>query len=567
MAALAAYNTFTNPGGAALTKDFGDRVKAFDQARDYYSGARFSRRFGKNWAADLEILQLYKHTRLIYNYVPTVVDFYVDNIWSAAADEDNPALVTPVAAGASDELIEAVAQIDQWTNWRAKQKKVKREAGVKGACLVEIIDDLERGKILDKIIKPEHVVSVEMNSSDDVVRYAIAYPAKDEKGEVYTYQKIVTKELFYYFRDDEPFVPPGKTAAIEQNPYGFCPAAYFVHDETEDGNPQGAFTDYDKLDNLNSLASHIDDFVHKAIESPKLIGSEDGKIEPVIGGTKDKDGNITTEDTRRAWAVFIAEGAVSVHDLLGNLPLGEAIQIVEMQIKSFEKVYPEIKYEEVISGASDASGIALERRLIPAQNKLDHAAANYDQQLIKLRQMMIAIAGWRTSNGWTNLTPAQRKFAAFNLDSYDKGELDFNLKRSLLIEMSEKERLELDGLKLDNANKAAGILPLEKRIALLGFDEKETRELMNKLANEEAPIMAGAAMFALGDRVKIKGAAHMPGQSSGTIALVNGNAYGIVFDGMESMGIHKWYVAEELESISEPADQTSGKTDQKEMTH
>ncbi len=39
----------------------------------------------------------------------------------------------------------------------------------------------------------------------------------------------------------------------------------------------------------------------------------------------------------------------------------------------------------------------------------------------------------------------------------------------------------------------------------------------------------------------------MPGQTTGKIALVNGNAYGIIFDGMESMGVHKWYVGEELE--------------------
>lgn len=53
------------------------------------------------------------------------------------------------------------------------------------------------------------------------------------------------------------------------------------------------------------------------------------------------------------------------------------------------------------------------------------------------------------------------------------------------------------------------------------------------------------AVFRLGDRVKVKGTPHMPGQRLGRIGKVHGNAYGIFFDGMRK--IHLWYVAEELE--------------------
>lgn len=50
--------------------------------------------------------------------------------------------------------------------------------------------------------------------------------------------------------------------------------------------------------------------------------------------------------------------------------------------------------------------------------------------------------------------------------------------------------------------------------------------------------------FHLGDRVEVAGDPHMPGQKTGVIALVKGNAYGIRFDGMPK--VHKWYIAEEL---------------------
>ncbi len=53
-----------------------------------------------------------------------------------------------------------------------------------------------------------------------------------------------------------------------------------------------------------------------------------------------------------------------------------------------------------------------------------------------------------------------------------------------------------------------------------------------------------AEAFAVGDRVRVVGQPHIAGQTTGTIALVEGSAYGIRFDGQP--GVHKWYVADEL---------------------
>lgn len=70
------------------------------------------------------------------------------------------------------------------------------------------------------------------------------------------------------------------------------------------------------------------------------------------------------------------------------------------------------------------------------------------------------------------------------------------------------------------------------------------------------PLTAGG--FAPGDRVCVTGEPHDPGHGCGTVAEVNeGPAYGIVFDGMEGMGVHRWYVGDELAPSDEqqaPAD-------------
>lgn len=121
------------------------------------------------------------------------------------------------------------------------------------------------------------------------------------------------------------------------------------------------------------------------------------------------------------------------------------------------------------------------------------------------------------------------------------------------------------------ADVEAGLLDRETYLSLVGHEDpdailariKQEREELDPVqrvnlqrsqeALERDRQAAAAPVFALGDRVRVTGPAHMPGQRTGRIALVNGSAYGIIFDGMESMGVHKWYVAEELERINTPA--------------
>jgi hypothetical protein len=78
------------------------------------------------------------------------------------------------------------------------------------------------------------------------------------------------------------------------------------------------------------------------------------------------------------------------------------------------------------------------------------------------------------------------------------------------------------------------------------------RALSKKLGyGERAMDTKQAEGFGIGDRVLIKNP-HDPEQTMGTIKLISGDTpYGVVIDGMEEMGVHKWYIGEELEIIVE----------------
>ncbi len=486
----AAYRAFLDPQSAQNNQTHSQRVDLYAQAWAYYHNRMFSRREGTNWSGYLSQRELYQHTRLIYNPVTPVVDFYVDNLWQPRINKLNPSLILSVGDGTGEEIINALAQLDQWTNWQSESTRIKTYAAATGNCLVEIIDDLTRSKITQQTHWAGNVTAIELNYGGDVQSFTLEYNVEDKsKEETYRYKKVVTKETFSYFKDDAPFVPDGKADAVEDNPYGFCPAVWIKHSDVGSTYGYPACNSFDKIDELNMLAAHAHDGFHKGIEAPQLI-STDGQILPVTGSETNADGTLAAVDPRINWMVLKAPNS-SVSSLSGNMQLGEGRTLLDDLRASFVNDYPEMSYLQTLREVAAASGVARAIALTPAQNRLDRAAANYDQQLIKLRQMQIAIAGWRMRNGWNALTDQQRNFTPFDLKSFESGELDFSLKRALLIEQTEDEREDLLSKRLDNAVKATGLLPLEDRIAFLGFDEEKVKEILSQLAKED-PLVSDA---------------------------------------------------------------------------
>lgn len=475
---LAAYRAFTDPESIANAATKEQRLAAYAQNWLYYRSRMFSKREGIDWGLYLAERELYRHTRLIYNPVPAIVDFYVDNVWQRTQLAAFPHLVTPVTDETDERLTAATAQIDAWTNWQSESQKAKRYAAAAGNCLIEIIDDLEREKILQKIVWAGYVTALELNPLGDVESYTLEYSVYDAKTETnYRYKKRVTKQSFAYFKNDAPFTPPGKLSPTEDNPYGFCPAVWLRH--ADDGADYGlpACGHLDKIDEANSLASHLHDHIHKNIESPKVL-SADGEILPIIGGTTNPQGGIAPLDTRLNWVVLKSKPGATVHDLAGNLKLTEAHPYLKELLASFSDDYPELQAASIIKENSQLSGAALERLLTPAQNRLDAAAANYDRQLIKLRQMQMAIAGWRVKNGWQKQDNQQKIFAPFDLSSYGKGDLDFSLKRSLLVEQTETEREDLLAKKAARANQLSSFVTPRETLLIAGYAEDAADEIL-----------------------------------------------------------------------------------------
>lgn len=77
-----------------------------------------------------------------------------------------------------------------------------------------------------------------------------------------------------------------------------------------------------------------------------------------------------------------------------------------------------------------------------------------------------------------------------------------------------------------------------------GMDMIHKWYIQDEIDNE-----SGEGAPEVGDTIKVTGTPHMPGAKTGTVKqVINTFVYGIIFDGMEDMGIHKWYIQAELEA-------------------
>lgn len=481
----AGYRAFQDPEKLALAHDVQQRSALYAHNWAYYRGTVFSKRSGDTWESYLYDRQMYKHTRLIYNPVPQIVDFYVDNIWRPAQNDDFDSLVTPVLDSTDEKLIDAIAQLDQWSNFLAESQRIKRYAAATGNVLVEVIDDIDRQKILQKTIWPGYVSQFETNNTGDLQSYTLEYDVYDKDKKVtYKFKKVVTKESFSYFRDDSAFIPEGKTDAVEDNPYGFCPAILIKHSDDGGGYGVPACKDLDKVDEVNSLASHLHDNIHKTVESPVIISTTGNVISITGASNRGESEVIDFQDPRLHWAVLKAESGASVLDLASKLKLAEAHPFLKDALASFHDDYPELQAATIIKENSQLSGAALERMLGPAQNRLNGVQPFYNQQLIKLRQMQLAIAGWRLRSGWQGITPQQRKFGDFDLQSYESGDLDFNLKRSVLVQTTEMEDEELLKAKAERAVMMSEIVDQRETLLIAGYNEDQIDEIEARIEVE-----------------------------------------------------------------------------------
>lgn len=496
---------FDNPANDFTEDTFYQRELDYLLLWAYYNGSMFDKSarlingFGmtgwtfRSWDRYRANYNLYRNIRLIYNPTRRLVDFYAGTIYPGVLSEDGDdlpdgvSLAIPFSEDTTPELKSAIAQFWEWSNWQAKKSVEVRYGAALGSVLVEVVDDFEKGYVCAEIVWPGFIWDLELDYSGNVTSYVLQYSAKDEDG-FYLYKKEVDINSFRYYRNDIPYDYGQGT--IVPNIYGFIPAVWIKHQDTgsDHGSPciAGSMA---KIDELNSLASHVHDQIHKVIGSPMIMWSS-GSIANLFPTAKRGPTSEFVEPTGDQENVLMLKGPPDgrIDSLAGNLVLGDTLPVMLQLQSEIEDDNPELTLYKKLREMSQVTGPAAARLVGDVSGRVTECQAIYDQYNIRLFGMAVAIGGFRANSGaWGILNDQQKKFLPFNLDSYKAGDLEMAIMpRPLLTPTKLEKAQESQALWLGVQAGAKAGVPLKLILAQEGWTDEELAELDRVQQEEDA---------------------------------------------------------------------------------
>jgi len=503
-ATSAAYTTFKRVFNDPLASQYSalteNRVAYYGLLNAFYENSVFDDI--AQWSSYKSTNRLYRQTRSIYNPTRRLVNFYVQHVYRGRLSmdgqpfEDGTPIAIPFAADTDADLLTAIAQLWQWSNWLDGKDEVVLQAAKFGEVLVEVVDELDRAKVTFQSFWPGFVDTnaLDLDAAGNVQAYALEYQFLDQdNGQIYTYRKEVDKDQFAFFRDGDPFdYGAGSSYA---NPYGFVPACWVRHTimDRVHGAPavQGSIN---KLDELNSLASLIHDEIAKIVSSPVLV-SATGGMSKVFGQPKKgpTDEELIPDADRETLNVIKGGPDAAMSKL--PLQLADGILYMEKLLTEIERDFPELTMYERLADMSQVTGPAVERLFSNVSATVDSVAARHDQQSTKLFAMGVAIAGERIKRGdWQQLDSQQEKFRGFDLMSYEDGRLDLEIRARRLFKETERELADTAQIKATTAVSLDGIVDELEQLKVAGYTEDEAEEILERKREdlESAPLEVAA---------------------------------------------------------------------------
>ncbi|OJV86974.1 MAG: hypothetical protein BGO39_28640 [Chloroflexi bacterium 54-19] len=439
-AAISAYKmTYVDPMKENASAQFVSYNDAYTQRWAFYTNSIFDRSHN-NWTQLARNYNLYNKIRSIINPVPATVNFYAQAVYPGGLSPDGKRLpddvptAMPFPDDTDENLMAAIAQIWQWSNWSVGKSILVKNCAALGDYLVEVVDDVERGKVyFDASIWPGYVTDLTLDPQGNVKDYMLEYQTTDKDGRNHKYRKVVTKEFFTEYLDDQ-------VVSDYDNPYGFVPAYWFKHSDIGGKHGQPAFNSYTTLMELNSRMAHVSDHIGKKIGAPSILGNikTPAQIVKLFDTTNqqakarqasDYAGPDAPNSNADSMYILTTPDSVDIKPLSGDLNIADALEFMKAVADEVDARNPEITFWDKVADMNVATGPGIDRISGNVKGLVWDAAAIYDKGNISLAQMATAIAGFRAREGragWSRRTRQQQKFNLFDLQSYERGDLDFS---------------------------------------------------------------------------------------------------------------------------------------------
>lgn len=369
---------------------------------------------------------MYKYSRNIYNPAYRLGSFWQTHLWGgaldmAAGDGTEVPSAMPIVT-ANERLRPAIGQVWRNSNWMSRKGIATLWGATMGDVGLRVIDDTDRKKTYIGVVHPSSIESVDLDPFGNCKGYVLREARLDPvfgREEVW-YREEATREgdevVYRTYKNDALFGWDGLPAEWAE-PYGFVPFVLVKHNDVGmDWGWAELFPALSKVREVDDLASKISDQVRKMVDAPWLFaGVEKPRTTPTTTGTAASVSSKAEPGREEIPALYGPVGATAT-PLVAQLDLAAATGHVAGILAEIERDYPELKQDSA-NATGDRSGLALEIDHQPIEDKVIERRANYDDGLMRVQQMAVAIGGFRNYDG----------FSGFDLDSYGRGDLDHTI--------------------------------------------------------------------------------------------------------------------------------------------
>jgi hypothetical protein len=410
--------------------DFGDfeaRKLRYTLYWSYYENSAY-RSLVHKWAHSYKVQYgLYKHIRSIYNPAYRLGEFWKTYLWGGkldmtAGDGQGVPSALPILTE-NDKLRETIATLWRHSNWQVKKDTCTLWGSILGDVAIKVIDDPIREKVYLKIIHPGTIKALDLDPFSNIKGYTIEVERPDPRNPS---RKVIYREVafrdgdnvvYQTYLDNDLYAWDGEEPEWAE-PYGFIPMVFIKHNDVGfDWGWSEFHSAHPKFREVDDIASKLSDQIRKMVDSAWLLS---GVQKPTRGkqnaDTSDSLPTGNPETSREEIPAFYGPIGASATPLVTPLDIGATTAYLASLLKILEQEYPELS-SDIHNVTGDISGRALRINQMPTENKVKERRPNYDDALMRVHQMAVAIGGFR---GYTG-------FKGFDLDSYGSGTLDHQI--------------------------------------------------------------------------------------------------------------------------------------------
>lgn len=391
------------------------------------------------------------------------VEFYVAKLWPGPLERALPIVTT------DPKVIQAVKQIWLWSNWGAKKQTAARWFANFGDMFIKVDEKKDdQGKVTsvyEKNVKPKYVTELEEDERGFLTYIRIDVPAGDKNHtEVWSKEQggqRIWKHKQPLGKPLKDLGEPTEVHTFQELGFDFIPIVHAMFQDVGEDRGVACFKHaLDKIDEANRQATRLHQILFRWNKPTQAITAnamdQQGKPLPPPqltnrdGATVASGEELETGDDD----LFQLPGMSKLEQMVPDLKYADALAILNAQMTEIARDLPEVLYFE-LQDKGDLAGIAVQRLLGPAIDKVLEARGNAESALVRANMMAMTIA---KQHGLEDFK---------DLGDFESGALAHTFAEREVIALSPAEKAEI--IKADGE---AGI-PLEISAKHNGFSDDE----------------------------------------------------------------------------------------------